>query len=126
MKTLATTLMISLSLIAGIAQAATSTDVSTTKTRAQVVTELQQARAQGLLSNGELDYPPAIASTSSETRAQVVAELHAAEAVGQMSRGETNYPPVSANTKTSTTTRAAVEAEYTKLAGSDQLPTATF
>lgn len=126
MKTLASTLMISLSLIAGVAQAASSTDVPTSKTRAQVVAELQEARAQGLLSTGQEDYPIVNASTSSKTRAEVEAELVAAEAAGTISRGELDYPPVSANAKTSTTTRAAVEAEYTKLAGSGQLPSATF
>ncbi|OZI73687.1 MULTISPECIES: DUF4148 domain-containing protein [Bordetella] len=59
--------------------------------------------------SGELDYPPAVAQTSSLTRAQVVAELQAARAAGQVTFGETEQAatPVAS----STLTRAQVQAE---------------
>lgn len=127
MKAFASVLMISASLIAGAAQAATSTDAPVSKTRAQVVAELQQARAEGLLSTGESDYPAAIqANASQKTRAQVESELVVAEAAGQVSTGEADYPPLAAQADTSSTTRAAVEAEYAQLAAAGQLPQTTF
>lgn len=93
MKTKMSVLMISLSLVAGIAQAANS-EVPAPKTRAQVIAELQQAKALGLLSHGELDYPPALQGSSSKTRQEVRAELAAARAAGTLSHGESDYPPV--------------------------------
>src|SRR3546814_1619269 len=43
--------------------------------RAQVIAELQEARTKGLLSRGELDYPPtALQTSSSESRQEVRAE----------------------------------------------------
>lgn len=123
MKALASALMISATLIAGAAQAASVNDAP--KTRAQVVAELQQARAQGLLSTGELDYPPAIVQTSTKTRAQVQSELAAAEAAGQINNGEDlSYPAIAA--APSGVTRAQVQAEYTKLAAAGELPQAAF
>jgi hypothetical protein len=117
--------MISATLIAGAAQAANLNDAP--KTRAQVVAELQQARAQGLLSTGELDYPPAIEQASTTTRAQVQAELAAAEAAGRINSGEfANYPVAVATSAPSAVTRAEVEAEYTKLASAGQLPPVAF
>src|SRR3546814_13334190 len=89
MKTLASALMISLSVLAGVAQAADAP----TKTRAQVVAELQAAQSQGLISSGELDYPLAAAPTSNVSRADVQAELAAAQAAGTISQGELDYPP---------------------------------
>ena len=124
MKALASALMISATLIAGAAQAASLNDAP--KTRAQVVAELQQARAQGQLSNGELDYPPAIAQASTKSRAQVQQELAAAQAAGQIQVGEDTSYPVIAASGPSTVTRAQVEAEYTQLAASGQLPQVAF
>lgn len=125
MKALASALMISATLIAGAAQAASLNDAP--KTRAQVVAELQQARAQGLLSSGELDYPPAVEQTSTVSRAQVQAQLAAAEAAGQIESGEyADYPANVAASAPSTVTRAQVEAEYAKLASAGQLPQVAF
>jgi hypothetical protein len=127
MKAFASVLMISASLIAGAAQAATSADAPVSKTRAQVVAELQQARAEGLLSTGEADYPAVVqANAGAKTRAQVESELVVAEAAGQVSTGESDYPPLAAQTNASSTTRAAVEAEYAQLAAAGQLPQTTF
>ncbi|WP_438859686.1 DUF4148 domain-containing protein, partial [Achromobacter spanius] len=55
MKTLTTTLLLSLALVGVGAQAA---GVEQAKTRDQVATELQQAKANGQYTFGELDYPP--------------------------------------------------------------------
>ncbi|MFT0546169.1 DUF4148 domain-containing protein [Allopusillimonas ginsengisoli] len=109
MKTLVTGLMLSFSLLAGAAQAA-NVDASEAKTRAQVLVELQEARALGLLSNGELDYPPAVSdSSNSKSRQAVLAELDAARKAGTLSSGELDYPP--AFPIRSSKTRAEVRAE---------------
>jgi hypothetical protein len=105
MKTLATTLMISLTVLAGAAQAADEP----AKTRSQVVAELQQAQSQGLISYGEQEYPVAVASNDHSSRAQVQAELAAAQAAHAISNGELDYPPVVS--VDSNKTRAEVKAE---------------
>ncbi len=112
MKTVVSALMISASLFAVAAHAA---DASPT-TRAQVVAEMQQAQAAGQISRGELDYPPAIASTSSKSRSEVQAELSAAIGAGQISIGNVDYPPVAATG--SSETRAQVKAEMFDYAAS--------
>lgn len=48
--------------------------VVSTKTRAQVIAELNEARTQGLLSRGDTDYPKSAAVKSSRTRDEVRAE----------------------------------------------------
>ena len=64
-------------------------------TRAQVVADLQDARAQGLVTTGELAYPPVARQAGSQvTRAQVRQELSAAQAAGLDMSGELDYPPV--------------------------------
>ena len=50
-----------------------------TKTRAEVIAELKEARAQGLLANRN-NYPIIHSAPSYKTRAEVVAELEAARA----------------------------------------------
>ncbi|MFW7340928.1 DUF4148 domain-containing protein [Pollutimonas sp. H1-120] len=105
MKTLATTLMISLSVLAGAAQAADES----TKTRAQVVAELQQAQSQGLISYGEQAYPVEVGTANSNSRADVLAELAAAQKADAISNGELDYPPVAGID--SNKTRAEVQAE---------------
>lgn len=109
MKTLVGGLMLSLSLVAGAAQA-NSADPFEGKTRAQVLAELQDARALGLLSNGELDYPPVFpGSGNSKSRQTVLAELAEAREAGKLSVGELDYPPVSP--VRSSKTREQVRAE---------------
>lgn len=112
MKTVVSAIMISASIFAGAAHAADETPI----TRAQVVAELQQARSAGLISHGELDYPPAIASTSSKSRSEVQSELSAAIGAGQISIGESDYPPVAATDGSKT--RAQVKAELFDYASS--------
>lgn len=64
-------------------------------TRAQVIAELAQAKAAGLVTYGEEEYPvQQAATTSGKSRAQVVAELAEAKANGQYTFGELDYPPV--------------------------------
>ncbi|MDS1139362.1 DUF4148 domain-containing protein [Pusillimonas sp. SM2304] len=116
MKTLASTLMISLAALAGAAQAADEP----VKTRAQVVAELQAAQAQGLVSQGELDYPLAQATDSNpKSRADVQAELAAARSANLISTGELDYPPVAA--AESDKSRAQVQAELFDYVSSGQV-----
>jgi len=68
---------------------------ASTLTRAQVVADLQDARAQGLVTTNELAYPPVAQHADSQvTRAQVRQELSAAQAAGLGMSGELDYPPV--------------------------------
>ncbi|SHH51515.1 DUF4148 domain-containing protein [Pollutimonas bauzanensis] len=106
MKTLVSALMISATVFAAAAQAADEP----VKTRAQVAAELQQAQSAGLLSHGELDYPPALPAASGESRSRVQAELAAAIKAGQISTGELDYPPAATDDHSSKT-RAQVKAE---------------
>ncbi|NYT60641.1 DUF4148 domain-containing protein [Alcaligenaceae bacterium] len=83
MKTFASLLLISATLTGTAVYA--QDNQSTSVTRAQVVAELQAAKAAGQLSVGELDYPPTVHHASSVTRAEVVAELQAAIDAGELS-----------------------------------------
>lgn len=112
MKTLVTALMISAGIFASAAQAADDSYLS----RAEVIADLQQARSAGLISTGELDYPPALDSTSAKDRSQVEAELSAAIEAGQIPVGEGAYPPVTA--AESSKSRAQVKAELFDYASS--------
>ena len=89
--------------------APSSPAVVTSKTRAQVVAELIQARANGELSVGDSDYPYQPKFVSTKTRAQVLAELAQARARGEMNVGDSDYPyqPAFVSTKS----RAQVQAE---------------
>src|SRR3546814_10518795 len=98
MKTAVGILVASLSLLAGAAQAASVNDNAPSKTRAQVVAELHQAQAQGLISQNKLDYPVSLPATQHKTRAQVVAELARAKAAGQISTNRLDYPVASPTT----------------------------
>jgi anti-sigma28 factor (negative regulator of flagellin synthesis) len=91
MKTLiVSAVLASFALLSAGAQAA---DVGHDKTRAEVVAELAQAKADGQYTFGNLDYPPAMPQTSSLTRAQVKAQLAQAKADGQYTFGNLDYPP---------------------------------
>lgn len=59
--------------------------IVSTKTRAQVLAELKAAREQGLIVNGEADYPPLPAAKSTRSRAEVRAE--AIEVAHNMNHG---------------------------------------
>ncbi|MEN4917603.1 DUF4148 domain-containing protein [Achromobacter spanius] len=116
MKTLATTLFLSLALAGVGAQAA---GVEQAKSSAQVATELQQAKASGQYTFGELDYPPALPQTTSLSSQEVQAQLQQAKVSGQYTFGELQYPPVSAATG-SAKTRADVQAELAQAKASGQ------
>ncbi len=116
MKTLATTLFLSLALAGVGAQAA---GVEQAKSSAQVATELQQAKANGQYTFGELDYPPAQAQTTSLTSQEVQAQLQQAKVSGQYTFGELQYPPVAAATS-GTKSRADVQAELAQAKASGQ------
>ena len=105
MKTLVTALMISATVFAGAAQAADDS----TLTREQVIAEMQAAKSTGLVSTGELDYPPVFNSTNDKSRSEVKAELAAAIEAGEITVGEEVYPSVAA--AAGSKTRAEVKAE---------------
>jgi len=80
------------------------------KTREQVRLELEQAKNAGQVTFGELDYPPAIASSQAgKTSAQVADELQRAKAAGLVTYGELDYPP--SRPATASKTRAEVRAD---------------
>src|SRR3546814_14046039 len=106
MKTAIGILAASLSLLAGAAQAANLNNNAPSKTRAQVVAELHQAQAQGLISQNKLDYPVSLPATQHKTRQQVVAELARAKAAGQLSTNRLDYHV--ASTTTTSTSRSEV------------------
>ncbi|CAM4102989.1 DUF4148 domain-containing protein [Bordetella muralis] len=108
MKTLTSALLVSMSLLSAGAYAASpniepnnvpfqgvygQVDANA-PTRAQVVADLAQAKAAGLVTYGEQEYPVAIASHSNKSRGQVVAELAQAKANGEYSFGDLDYPVV--------------------------------
>src|SRR3546814_10658658 len=80
-------------LFAGIAQAS-PVNSPEPKTRAEVVAELREARALGLISDGELDYPTLKSEPlNPKSRQEVLAELETAHEAGTLSYGEVGYPP---------------------------------
>src|SRR3546814_9727971 len=107
MKTVLTGLAVSFSLVAGIAQAS-PVNSPEAKTRAEVVAELREARALGLISDGELDYPTLKSEPlNSKSRQEVLAELETAHEAGTLSYGELDYPPETRSS--SSVTRAQVK-----------------
>src|SRR3546814_4744362 len=109
MKTVLTGFTVSFSLVAGIAQAS-PVNSPEPKTRAEVVAELREARALGLISDGELDYPTLKSEPlNSKSRQEVLAELETAHEAGTLSYGELDYPPETRSS--SSVTRAQVQAE---------------
>lgn len=82
------------------------------KTRTQVITELAEARSQGLLSHGETDFPKMPEFVSTTTRAQVVAQLNDARIQGLLSYNEADFPKMPKSVPAvPTATRAQVVAE---------------
>ena len=64
-----------------------------TKSRAEVVAELAQARANGELPINDVSYPDkAIAAPSTKTRAEVIDELKQARANGELPINDATYP----------------------------------
>lgn len=63
-------------------------------TRAEVISQLEQAKREGLVTFGELDHPPIKTSAASDkSRSQVLAELAESKANGEYSFGTLDYPP---------------------------------
>lgn len=106
MKIVASTVLVSLSLIAGAASAATT--ASADKTRAQVVAELQDAQSRATQPYTDNQYP-VIISTSSKSRQQVQEELEAARTAGLLDVTDSQYPRI--QNANSSKTRAEVKAE---------------
>jgi len=86
-----------------------------TKTRAEVVAELAQARANGELPINDVSYPDKAMnspSTSTKTRAEVIDELKQARANGELPINDATYPDKAiASAPVSTKTRAQVVEE---------------
>ncbi|GGC68511.1 DUF4148 domain-containing protein [Undibacterium terreum] len=81
------------------------------KTRQQVVNELNQARAQGLLNFSDADYPVIPAAQSTLSRAQVVAGIQEARKDGSLfADTDYDYPHVAATPSGAGKTRAEVKA----------------
>jgi Domain of unknown function (DUF4148) len=80
---------------------------ASSKTRAEVMAELKQARADGTLQTTEGNWPQ-VAFVSTKTRADVMAELKQARADGALHTGEGALPQTAF---VSTKTREAVRAE---------------
>ncbi|CAP44153.1 DUF4148 domain-containing protein [Bordetella petrii] len=101
MKTLASLLLISTSFAANAAYAQEpsgeldyppAVTQTSSLTRAQVVAELQAAKAAGQVTFGELEQPAAPVASSTLTRAQVRAEAAAARQNGAYAFGGQGYP----------------------------------
>ena len=67
------------------------------KTASQVREELAAARAAGMVTSGELDYPPDVPASTGKTGEQVQAEMREARVRGEMKSGELDYPPVASD-----------------------------
>ncbi|MFZ6644893.1 DUF4148 domain-containing protein [Undibacterium sp. TJN25] len=84
------------------------------KTRQQVINELNDARAQGLLNFSDADYPVLPAATSTLTRAQVVAGIQEARKDGTLfSDYDYDYPRAQPVVASAEKTRAEVKAGIT-------------
>jgi len=116
MKSLTTTLLLSLALAGVGAQAA---GLEQAKSSAQVATELQEAKASGQYTFGELDYPPARPQTTGLSSQEVQSQLQQAKFNGQYTFGELEYPPV-ATVSASAKSRADVQAELAQAKASGQ------
>ena len=116
MKTLTTTLLISLALVGAGAQAA---GVEQGKTSAQVAAELQQAKISGQYTFGEEGYPAALPQSSSLSSQEVQAQLQQAKTSGEYTFGELQYPPVKA-VSASAKSRAEVQQELAQAKASGQ------
>ncbi|EHK63036.1 DUF4148 domain-containing protein [Achromobacter arsenitoxydans] len=94
MKALVTPLFLSLALAGAAAHAA---DAHSVKSGAQVATELQEAKASGQYTFGELEYPAAQPQTTGLTNQEVQAQLQKAKANGEYTFGELEYPPATSH-----------------------------
>ncbi|WP_394780213.1 DUF4148 domain-containing protein [Undibacterium sp.] len=87
-------------------------DAADGKTRQQVINELNDARAQGLLKFSDADYPVLPAAASTLSRAQVVADIQQASKDGTLfSDYDYDYPralPVVASEKSRAEVKAGI------------------
>lgn len=109
MKTLATALMLSMSVFA--AAGAQAAEANQGPTRAQVQAELQQAKISGQYTFGEEGYPAAIASKASLTSQQVQEQLAQAKNAGEVTFGNLDYPPGARAADATSLSRSEVKAE---------------
>ena len=107
MKTLATALMLSMSVLAAGAQAA---GADQGPSRAQVQAELQQAKASGQYTFGEEGYPAAIPAKSTLSAQDVQTEMAQARLAGEVTFGNLDYPPV-AQAEATSVSRSEVQSQ---------------
>jgi hypothetical protein len=75
-------------------------NVTFAKTRVQVMSELEEARTQGLMNWSDATYPRPIASVRApeqKARVEVIAELDAARAQGLLNSTDATYPVVASS-----------------------------
>ncbi len=87
--------------------------ITSTKSRAQVIAELKQARANGMQVGADPFYPR-LPETSTKSRAQVVAELEQARANGMAVGADPFYPHIVETP--ATRSRAEVQSEANQAA----------
>jgi len=111
-KTLAATLIATFA-FAGTAAAESAMTSQGEPTRAEVRAELDQARDQGRVTYGNLDYPPPMVQTEAPlTRAEVREELDAARTAGMLPESQLDYPvQASLDSKVDSESRQQVQAE---------------
>jgi hypothetical protein len=104
--------LIASALIASFTLASTGAQAADTKTRAEVVSELAQAKASGAYTFGDLAYPAPAAQDTQLTRQDVEAALQVAQGDGEVTFGNLDYPPTNVNAApTRAVSRAQVEAQ---------------
>jgi predicted RNase H-like HicB family nuclease len=87
------------------------------KTREQVRAELMEAKAAGLVTYGEQQYPVDLPHVSTKTRQQVREELDAARAAGLVTYGEQDYPPALPSQLDKTRDQTVAELREARLRG---------
>ena len=91
------------------------------KTREQVRAELMEAKAAGLVTYGEQQYPVDVPDNAVKTRQQVLEERDAARAAGQITRGELDYPPVAREAAGKTREQVIAEMRQARAQGPDEV-----
>lgn len=110
-KTLAATLIATFT-FAGAAAAETAMTSQGEATRAEVRAQLDQARDQGRVTHGNLDYPPPMVQTEPPlTRAEVREELDQARTAGMIPTDQLDYPVLTSDRMPSGESREHVQAE---------------
>ncbi|VVE21180.1 hypothetical protein PCO31110_03178 [Pandoraea communis] len=86
-------------------------------TRADVLADLAQARAQGVIPHGDADYPVYVASGPAMSRTEVKAQLAQARAEGLMAQNDIDYPVVASQGSSMSRTDVKQELARARAAG---------